>query len=388
MDASERALRKHLALATTANTLGITAHMTYMYYLAPLALRHAGVAGRDAVIFSLVAVAMGLAVIPAGRLADRHPRRRVHRAGLLLLAASYAGLLVPGLASVALGTIASGIGLALLFVSFQSYIADLLDGSDRAVAYGRAGALAILASAAGPFLAALLLRAIPDPTLALRANALLFAAAGATGALLTLALPSTRTPPQEPAERGRWHHAARAAAPIAILYLFMGAGYGMTAPYFTVYFLDHVGLAPETWGYLLAAGTIASAAGSTLAGSLARRIASAHVATAGMTGLLLASLVFAYPAPALALALGFLARSFFSTTVAPGMSATMMARARLARRAETQAYGSLAWNIGWATGAAAGGVVLARAGGSAFPLGAAIALAGVTIGAAMLRARA
>lgn len=380
-------VRGQLRRAIAANTLGITAHMTYMYYLAPIALREAGVVGRDAVIFSLVALAMGAAVLPAGRLADRTPRRRVLRGGLALLAASYAGLLVPGLVPVVAGTLASGVGLALLFVSFQSYVADLLEGTDRALAYGRAGALAVLASAGGPFLAALVLRASPSTAIALRVNAALFAAAAIAGALLTLALRSTRAATPDPTQRGRWHHAARAAAPIALLYLFMGAGYGMTAPYFTVHFLDTLGYAPDAWGLLLAGGTVASAAGSALAGLLGRRLPSGTISVGGMGGLLLASVVFAFPAPALALALGFLARSFFSTTVAPGMSATIMARALLARRAETQAYSSLAWNVGWATGAAAGGALLARIGGALFPLGAALALVGVAAGVAMLRAR-
>lgn len=376
--------RRHLLAATAANTLGMTAHMTYMYYLAPIALRAGGIAG-DAVIFSLVAVAMGIAVVPAGRLADRVPRRYVLRAGLALLGAAYVGVaLPPSLAAVVAGTLASGVGLAFLFVSFQSYVADLLAQEHRAAAYGRAGAYAVLASAAGPALAALVLRLSANDVAGLRVNAALFALSTLAAIALTLTLPSVRAEQHPASERGRWQDAASVATPIAVLYVFMGAGYGMTAPYFTVYFLDHVQLAKDAWGYLLAAGTVASALGSMAAGELGRSADARRVAVLGMLGLLLASLVFLFPVGLVPLALGFLARSLFSTTVAPGMSATIMARAKLARRAETQAYGSAAWNVGWAIGGAAGGSLLAALGGALFPLGAAVALAGVVAGTVML----
>lgn len=377
-------VRRHLLIATVANTVGITSHMTYMYYLAPIALRAGSLAG-DAIVFSLVAIAMGSAVVPAGRLADRIPRRYVLRLGLALLSVAYVGVALPAsLVAIAAGTIASGFGLAFLFVSFQSYVADLLAAEQRAAAYGRAGAYAILASALGPFLAALVFRASPDAAVGLRANAALFALAGAAAIALTMTLASVRAPTHAPHERGRWHEAARTAAPVALLYVFMGAGYGMTAPYFAVYFLDHVHLANETWGYLLAAGTVVSAVGSLAAGELNRSADARRIAVLGMVGLVAASLVFLFPVGLVGLALGFLGRSFFSTTVAPGMNATVMRRARHARRAETQAYGSLAWNVGWATGGAAGGALLATLGGALFPLGAAIALAGVIAGVVML----
>lgn len=384
-DGEDRATRRALLLATAANVLGLTAHTTYMYYLAPIALREGGVEA-DALIFSLVAVAMGLAVVPAGRLADRTPRRHVMRLGLLLLALAYVGVVLPpSRAAVVAGTLASGVGLAFLFVSFQSYVADLLHAAERGVAYGRAGALGILASAAGPFVAALVFRASGDARAALVANGVLFGVAGLAGILLTYALPSVRAPTHEAGERGDWRAAARAAGPVALVYLFMGAGYGMTAPYFTVYFLDHLRYASEHWGYLLAAGTVLSALGSMAAGQLGRSMPPVRVALLGMVGLLVASLLFVLPLPAVFFALGFLGRSLFSTTVGPAMSATVMARAHPARRAEAQSYSSLAWNAGWAVGGASGGALLAALGGGLFPLGGALAVSGVTLGAWLLQ---
>ncbi|HVM46150.1 MAG TPA: MFS transporter [Candidatus Thermoplasmatota archaeon] len=378
-------MRNLLLVAVAANTVGMTSHMTYMYYLAPIALRAAGLGG-DALIFSLVAVAMGAAVVPAGRLADRIPRRYVLRVGLGLLSVAYLGVAVPlSLAAIVAGTVASGVGLALLFVSFQSYVADLLRAEQRTAAYGRAAAYAILASAAGPALAALVFRASGAELVGLRVNAALFALAGLAAILVTLTLPSVRAPTHTPAEWGHWYEAARAAGPIALLYVFMGAGYGMTAPYFTVYFLDHAGFANDAWGVLLAAGTVASAAGSVAAGELGRRTDARRVAVVGMLGVLAATLLFLFPFGLAWLAVGFLLRSAFSTTVAPGMTAALMERAREARRAETQAYSSLAWNAGWAVGGASGGALLASVGGALFPLGSAIALVGVVAGAVLLR---
>lgn len=376
---------RNLALAMAANTLGVTAHTTYMYYLAPIALRTAGIHDRDAVLFSLIAIAMGAAVVPAGKLADRVPRRYCMRLGLALLGLSYVAFFFPlGLVPAAAGTISSGVGLALLFVSFQSYVADLLRAEERTGAYARAGALAVLATALGPFLAALLFRVTPEAVAGLRWNAALFAVAAFVGIVLTLLLPSARQPSSEAAVRGRWSYAARAAGPIAILYVFMGAGYGMTAPYFTVYFLDHVGVDNESWGYVLAMGTLMSALGATLAGAAGRRLPAPPVALGGMVGLVLSSLVFLFPVPTFAFVLGFLGRSLFSTTVGPGMNAALMARAATGQRAEAQAYGSLAWNVGWAVGGAVGGTLLARFGGALFPLGGALALCGVLVGAVLL----
>lgn len=379
-------VRHLLLIATAANTLGITAHMTYMYYLAPIALRASGILGRDAVIFSLVAIAMGAAVVPAGRLADRIPRRYVMRAGLALLAVAYAGLVLPGgLVTVALGTAASGIGLGLLFVSFTSYVADLLASGERTMAYGRAGAFAVLASAVGPFLAALVFRAAPTERFGLAANAALFGVAGLGAIALSMALPSIRAPSVPAHERGRWYEAARAAGPAALTYVFMGAGYGMTAPYFTVYFLDTLDLARSHWGYLLAAGTVASALGSMIAGEIGRRTSPTRVALLGMLGLVLSTLPFALGATLLGLAAGFILRSFFSTTVAPGMHTLTMERARPGRRAEASAYTSVAWNVGWATGGALGGLALSALGGAAFVAGSALALLGVALGMLVLR---
>ena len=375
------------AVATAANVLGTSAHTTYMYYLAPIALRAAGIEGRDSVVFAAIAIAMGVIVVPAGRLADRIPRRHVMRLGLLLLAAAYVALLVPlSFPWILAGTLSTGFGLAFLFVSFQSYVADLLRHEERGPAYGRAGALSVLASALAPFLAALVFRTVGDEMLGLRVNGVLFGLSALLGIALTFTLPSVRgaRPPAE--ERGRWHEAVRAAGPIMLVYLLMGAGYGMTAPYFTVFFLDHLGYANDAWGYLLAVGTLASAAGSLAAGEAARRIRPLYVSLVGQCFLFASSALFLLPFAAL-YAVGFLGRSMFAATTGPSMNALLMERARPARRAEASGSTSLAWNTGWATGAAVGGAILAARGGALFPIGGALALTGAVAVTLLLRRR-
>ena len=373
--------RRALLLATVAYVVGQSAHTTFMYDLVPLATRAAGLERYDAWLFSGIAVAMGLAVVPAGRLADRVPRRRVLRAGVALLGLAYASLLVPvTLPALLVGTASTGVGLAFTFVSFNSYVADLLAGPQRGAAYGRTVALSVLAGAAGPVLAALVLRRAGDGLPGIRVCAALFGAATLLTLVLTWGLPTARQPRGPTARRVD----RRAVAPVMVLYLLMGAGYGMTAPYFAVYFLDHAGLDGETWGYALGAGTALAALGSFVAGRLAARAEPRSVAVGGQVGLLAASLLFLLPTRVLHAA-GYLGRSLFSSTTAPVVTATLMARVEDDVRAESQGYSSLAWNAGWAVGALAGGWMLVHAGRATFPLGAALGFVGVLVGVAMMR---
>lgn len=375
--------RRALLLATGAYVVGQSAHTTFMYYLVPLALRAGGILGKDAYFFAGTAVAMGALVVPAGRLADRVPRRRVLRAGLILLGLAYAALLpAPSVLAIMAGTALTGAGLALLFVSFTSYVADLLASSERGAAYGRTSALSILAGASGPFLAALVVGQVGDGLPGIRACALLFGAMTLAAVALTWGLPSARAKPRV---GPRVRPDRRAILPIMALYLLMGVGYGMTLPYFAVYFLDHARFTAVSWGYLLAFGTAVSAAGSFVAGRLAARVRPALIAVGGQVGLLGASLLFVLPLPAAAQAGAYLARSSFAATTSPVVSTVLMERVAEDVRAESTGYSSLAWNVGWVVGASAGSVFLASVSGAVFPLGALLAVAGVVVGVRLLR---
>lgn len=374
--------RRALVLATVAYVAGQSAHTTFTYYLVPLALRAAGILGRDAFVFAGVAVAMGALVVPAGRLADRVPRRRVLRAGVALLGLAFATLLPPpSLAWILLGTALTGAGLAFLFVSFNSYVADLLAGSARSAAYGRTTALSILGGALGPILAALVLRQAGAGLPGIRWCAALFGIATLAAVALTWGLPSAREPR---AGVVRPRPDLRAVGPVMTLYVLMGAGYGMTTPYFAVFFLDHVRLAGETWGYALGAATALSALGSFAAGRVAARARPAAIALAGQAGVLASSVAFLAPLSAASLAGAYLARSAFASTTVPMVSTTLMERVSPEVRAESQGYSSLAWNVGWMVGAGTGAALLARVGGGVFPMGSALAFAGVAAGVVLM----
>ena len=385
--------RAAVGLATLAYVLGWTAHVTFIFYLAPLALRVAGAQAYDGWVFAGTAIASVIAVFPAGRLADEWPRRRVLRLGLALLAATYVPILAPPtLAGVLIATALTGTGLALLLVSFNAYLADLLATRGMSAAYGRTTALAILAGAIGPFVAAALFGLSDDAPRAIRFNAALFGSGAVLATLLTLALPTAAREATATAPRVReggaglrdaWREERATVRPATLVYLAAGAGAGMTSPYFAVYFLDVVQVAPATWGVLLGFATATSALGSMLVGMLGRHVSHERLLVLPQAGLVLASLPFLAPLATLALGVAYISRSLFQFTVSPTLNALMMSRVAPTARGRTQAWANLAWNLGWAAGAGAGGVLLARMGGALFPFGSAISLAGVALGVAM-----
>lgn len=387
------AARRALVRATAAYVLGWSAHTTFLFHLAPIALRLAGAAERDPWVFAGTAVASTLAALPVGWLADRVPRRRVLRAGLLLLAASYVPLvaLPPSLAGTLAATLLTGTGLSAIFVSFNSYVADLLSSERTGRAYGTTGALSVLAAALGPFVAAGVFALAGAPPVALRVAALLFLAGALAGAALTFRLPAARagsdSAPAAADAKGVLRADGGTILPVVLVYVVQGAGYGATVPYFAVFFLDHVRLDAAAWGVVLGAGTVASALGSLAAGRLSARLPPEWLTVAPQAALLAATLAFLWPLPALALAAAFVARHLFATTVAPTLSMVLMSRVRPAHRARSQAWASLGWNVGWASGASVGGALLARLDGGLFPAGAALGLAGVAAGMALLRGR-
>ncbi len=375
-----------LGIATLAYVLGWTAHTTFLFYLAPIALRVAGETQRDAWIFAGTAIASVLFVLPAGWLTDRYPRRRVLRGGLGLLAMSYLPLILapPSFAATLVATIITGAGLVVLFVSFNAYVPDLLGEGSLGSAYGRAGAVATLASSIGPIVAAgvFSLRA-EDATRGLVENALLFGVAALLGILLTYLLP--RAPRAEPVgthERFRdtWRATRAVVVPSTFIYLFLGAGYGMTLPYFAVYFLDHLATPKETWGIILGLGTLASATGSLVVGRFAHTYPARWLVLGPQVLLTLSAMAFLFPLTTLALGVAFVTRNLFSSTTAPMVNTIAMPRVHPAARGRVQGWASLAWNIGWAGGAAGGGIMLARLGGGLFPIGAVFGLVGVGVG--------
>ncbi|MEA3199884.1 MAG: Transrane secretion effector [Thermoplasmata archaeon] len=378
-----REAKRALAFATAAYVLGIIAQGTWLFDLAPLNLRAVGVVGADAWVFAASALSTMVCVVPAGLLADRVPRRHVMRAGLALLAVSYAPLLAPpSLATTVLTSALSGAGLALLATSFNSYVADLLHGASMAKGYGATGALSVLASALGPLAAAQLFASAPDLATGLRWNALLFAAVALTGAALTWPLPTARPPTSRARLAGSRFRLDGAIVPVAALYVFAGFSFGITTPYFAVRFLD-LGTTPDQWGLALGLATAAGALGFWLAGRLAARWPAGPLLVASQALAALALLPFLWTNALAPLLVGFVLRYVFASAIAPLANTMMMGRVDPGGRGFAQGFASMTWNAGWSAGALAGGPLLSSWGGALFPAGAAVAVAGALVALAL-----
>lgn len=377
-----------LALATLAYVLGWTAHVTFIFFLAPVALRAAGHTDADALVFSGTAVASILAALPSGRIVDAWPRRRALRLALVLLALAYVPLLgPPTLAGVLVATAVTGVGLALHLVAFNTYVAELSAASGMVGAYARATAGGVLMGAIGPFVAAGIFGLIPSDALAIQVNATLFGIAAGAGALVTLRLPHAAHVAQARVRLAdAWRGAAgRALLPAVLAWVIVGAGSGMASPYFAVYFLDHVEAGEATWGVLLGFGTAASALGSLALGAAAKRITPRRLLVPPQIALALTSLAFLAPLGIVMLGAAYVARSLFVFAFSPALNATLMSRIEPTARGRAQAWANLAWNVGWAVGAAAGAPLLAATGGAAFVVGGALALLGAIVAATWMR---
>jgi predicted MFS family arabinose efflux permease len=376
-----------LRVATAAYVLGVIAQATWLFYFAPVNLRAAGVEGADAWAFAASAAATMVTVVPAGMLADRFPRRWVMRVGLALLALSYTPLLAPpGVGPTVLASTISGTGLAFLAIPFNSYVADLLSGASMAKGYGAAGALSVLASAAGPLAAAQLFRLAPDELTGLRWNAALFALVALAGVVLSLGLPHVASP----LSRARLARSPkildRAVLPVAVFYVFAGISFGATTPYFAVHFLRNLGTPTDQWGVALACATAAGALGFWLAGRLAASFPGEPLLVAGQILTAACCVAFVLPIPTLALLAAFVLRYVFGNTIAPLANTMMMGKVDPGGRGFAQGFASMAWNLGWSVGALAGGPLLARWGGALFPIGATLGILGALAGIAVARA--
>lgn len=380
---TNRALR----IATASYVLGVIAQATWLFYFAPIHLRAGGVEGKEGWAFAASALATMLTVVPAGLLADRVPRRWVMRVGLALLAASYLPLLAPpSLAMTVTASALSGVGLAFLTIPFNSYVADLLHGAGMAKGYGVTGALSVLASALGPLAAAQVFLVAPGEVEGLRWNALLFGAMALVGIVLSLGLPNARPPTSRSRLAGAHARPGRAAFPIAVVYLLAGVSFGVTTPYFAVYFLGKLGMANEAWGLALGAATAAGALGFYLSGRAATRWDPSFLLVAGQAAAAVALLPFLFPLAAIPLAIAFVARYLFANTMAPLANTMMMGAVDPASRGLAQGFVSMVWNLGWTLGALVGSALLAGWGGALFPLGAALAVLGAIAGVLTARA--
>lgn len=377
-----------LRFALSAYLLTVIAQTTFIYFLAPLALHRGDMIVAATLVFAVSAGATILAVVPAGRYCDHRPRRDGLRLGFLLIGVGYIAFVVAPLAVpnllVTAGLVGAGLGVSV--ISFNSYIADLMAEEGRRRAYGRSGAASVLASAIGPLVAAAVVALLPDPATDLRVAGLLVLGGQFVAFLLTMPLHPVRTH-ETPAAFNPNPPGESALKAIFVLNLLTGLGIGMTAPYYAVHFLSGLGVPGSQWGYILAAATVAGAAGIFVAGRVVDLLNARSVVIGGQGLHLLATLAFLAPGPTLLLASAYMARTMFANAVSPVTNTVLMSRTAAAVRGRSMGWTSLALNVGWGVGTVVGGLLYPSLGGRLFPLGAAFAVLGAVAGFAVLEKR-
>ncbi|MHB8606152.1 MAG: MFS transporter, partial [Thermoplasmatota archaeon] len=261
---------------------------------------------------------------------------------------------------------------------------------------------AVFGIAIGPFAGAALFALAPDLYNGLALADLALVGLAALAVALTFALPAAQRPGAElrvdalasaprlggPGARAasvfaRFPRGARntqlrgLATGLNAVYLALGLAYGLITPYFATFFFDALHGTAAGVGVALGAGTIAAGASGLALAVLVARLGERRLLLAGA---LLATVALATLAFATDMANGsaaYVARYFFAGLAVPALNGILMRRALPSERGRIMGESNVAWNAGWATGAAVGGIALATLGGLVFPLGGLLALAAV-----------
>jgi MFS family permease len=234
-------------------------------------------------------VAFSLALLPAGRLADRAGPARSCRAGLWLTGAAH---LLCGLAPAWGGLLAArvlqGVGAALVMASAPALVTLTTPAERRGRALGRLGLAASLGGVVGPLAGGALVgllgwRVVYLGRIPLSAAALVLGRG--LGVAAAPAPPAARLPAavagpaarQTGAGPGGAARGARAVADVRAFASANGANLLANAAWFAVwllvpyYLIDARGFSPGTAGILFTAGSLAGAAATPLGGRLADR---------------------------------------------------------------------------------------------------------------------
>jgi MFS family permease len=103
-------------------------------------------------------LAIGIALVPAGRLGDATSRRRVFLVGVIVMGvASVLGAVAPDPGLLILARMLQGLGSGLLLPQASGAIQQVLRGRDRALAFGYFGGIVSFAMMLGPTIGGLLL---------------------------------------------------------------------------------------------------------------------------------------------------------------------------------------------------------------------------------------
>jgi MFS family permease len=398
------ALQRNARLYLISNTLQATSAgaIAVLYTLFLVALGY----GTDfaGLVLLLGTIGGGLGILPAARLV-----RWLGWRGMLLLSDLIGGvaiavqLLVPTRPVILVTTLGVGASVAIFLVVNTPFLAAHSEPSERTGLFGLNNALAFLASVAGSVLGGFLptwlaLAAIrQSPPIAVlqpflvpgtRAQAYQLALL-ATGAL---ALPSiipvllmrdeparaavTAAPPELAPVPGLrdlrkqlrlWLGAARSLLAsvigrFSLTQALVGFGAGLYFPYLSVYFVNQLGTSTAYFGVLSAGFTILLALASLVAVPLARRYGKVRTAIAAQTSSLPFLLALAACPVLWVASAAFLLRGFLMNITSPPLQAYLME----AVPAERQVVASEVYNVGYqvafALGSGAGGLLVAVAG--------------------------
>jgi MFS family permease len=354
----------------------------------------------------------GIGIVPAGPLVDRLGWRAMLLWSDVIGGAALAvQLIFPQRTVILVTTLAVGISVAIVLVVNSPLLAATSTPRERTFLFGLSNAVALLGAVVGEVLGGLLPGWFSTP--AVRGSGLLVGlspwlvpgaqarayelALLATGALAVPAFipvllmrepPRTHGRPHAPAIRvaellplsaRTWAERLRrtrvlAVSPIgrfAVSQLLVGFGAGLFAPYVNIYFVNQLGASPAYYGFLTSALSILLAVAGLLVVPLADWLGKVRAAVYTQ----LSSLPFLVAlglAPWLPVASAvFLIRGPLMNASGPPLQAFLMENLPERRRGLASGVYNISWQVAWALGAAAGGILYAQVShGSVFLLAA------------------
>lgn len=146
-----RVRRGVLVVATAAGAL-TSIDLSKMYVALPAIEESLGGTRSDLQLLAAgYVLAIGIALVPAGRLGDATSRRRVFLAGVVIMGvASVLGALAPDPSLLILARMLQGVGSGLILPQASGAIQQVLSGRDRALAFGYFGGVVSFAMMLGP----------------------------------------------------------------------------------------------------------------------------------------------------------------------------------------------------------------------------------------------
>ncbi len=344
-----------LLVATTAVASlgwGVTDLLTNLYLL------RAGYTEQDiGTLVSIGAVTLALTALPLGLWVDRYSRRTALWLAVFLSAAG-TGLFVVAWTRTVLyaGAVVGGLAAALMTVASPTFIAEHVEPRARAYAFSLWFAVYLLfstlGSVVGGYLPGMFGGGVAGYRAALGAGiaALLVAAVGRLGL--------RDAPRSSPALTwGRLVH-RRHVLHLSLTNAFLGLGAGLFVPFFNVIFNLRYGLPSQVIGWLFSVQSLVMMVGVAAAPLVSERRGT--VATIALAQVLAsASLVLMALAPAAGwFTLGFWLRGGLIFMVQPLHDSFRQGLLDEGERATASSLFSIAWHLGWALGARAGGELL------------------------------